>query len=512
MGAERDDENRSVAFAKYLKFNMLGTRNNHKPMKRISIFIILAICLLSCNRIEDGSYLSFSESLAPVLKGGKSDTIASLDSNPFRPYDLASMQKEFDNYLGVSDSIFLPPTHQAIILHLNSMRDLHAIEADSSLIVFPFVFGEPISSAPSIRGASHSSAVQFLFAEGNDQCEEIVNDYSVNVSSSISVLWPLNKQLADTLSYDFCYNAFVPEYYHMIVGEQKSEIVCWVNSNLQSRSTTGFNLPSRLSSFDNRLNDYVALKNVAIFIVRSSNFASVSTDSNGYFTIPGNLNYDDTSLYCVLLDCNSTTFCVRDSVSNNAIILPLGTIGDTYHNSVPALFKLPWSFETDIYQAAWYYFHGSNDELDTLTSYSESGNSIDIYAIETGNAYGRFFYHVPASASHLPRISIYRAGRTSSSQIFGTVLHELGHASHYISTNLPSTFANITPFIKESFASFTGWYNVKCFYSSVATTDSAVNNICSQGRQSWNNTITTGLNYTPLFVDLHDSYNQSLII
>ena len=61
--------------------------------------------------------------------------------------------------------------------------------------------------------------------------------------------------------------------------------------------------------------------------------------------------------------------------------------------------------------------------------------------------------------------------------------------------------------IKESFASFFGWYNVYQYYSSVAITHQIVNNICTQGRQTWTAS-SSNINYTPIYIDLFDNYNQ----
>lgn len=455
-----------------------------------------------CNRfVKEKNYgCSYNDFL--VVKSG----IAEENSNKdlCMPFELAAMQNEFNHYMalnGIKDSIVLSPTHSAIILHTEDMQALHRIEADTSIIIIPFTFGQRfVNSLSHVKSAQPSNKTKIY-----EPCDEIVNDYSVNSQSSISVLWPLSKPMPETYSYDFCYNAFVPSSCELMSLDNNTVISSWINSIESSRSS----LPSRLSSYDNRLNEYIPLKNLPVFIFKYPYSATVFTDANGYFTIPSNVNESSAFLCCSLIDTDTGAFAVRDSVSNNAITKFLGTIGQTYHNSVPALFELPYSFETDIYQAAWYYYHGSNDELDVLPHYNLTGNPIDIYAIESGSAYGRFYYYTTVG-SKLPRITIYNCGRDNSSQIFGTTLHELGHASHYAHINNPTTFLNITPFIKESFASFNGWFNVKIFYSSVAPIDNMVNNICSQGRQMWKNTNTSNIDYTPIFIDLYDSYNQYL--
>ena len=70
--------------------------------------------------------------------------------------------------------------------------------------------------------------------------------------------------------------------------------------------------------------------------------------------------------------------------------------------------------------------------------------------------------------------------------------------------------SSIPSVIKESFASFVGWYDVLYYYDSYVHGDhEIVNSICTQGRQSWTHN-SGNLNYTPLYIDLFDDYNQHL--
>ena len=70
-----------------------------------------------------------------------------------------------------------------------------------------------------------------------------------------------------------------------------------------------------------------------------------------------------------------------------------------------------------------------------------------------------------------------------------------------------SEFNQVHRLIQESYASYVGYYLGESYYRSQGYTKTSVNeNITGQGRQWWKKTAPT--NYSPLFVDLIDNYNQ----
>ncbi len=102
---------------------------------------------------------------------------------------------------------------------------------------------------------------------------------------------------------------------------------------------------------------------------------------------------------------------------------------------------------------------------------------------------------------------VYNAGQSQNYTI-GTVCHELGHLRHYFKINdyYFYYYGGITKLIKESYASYVGWMVGEDYYLSkgfVKPYDGYLIN--RQGRQFW---YSNSSNYSPLFVDLIDSYNQ----
>ncbi len=84
-------------------------------------------------------------------------------------------------------------------------------------------------------------------------------------------------------------------------------------------------------------------------------------------------------------------------------------------------------------------------------------------------------------------------------RIFNTTAHELGHASHctWMTT---VQFLQVKNYITESWADFVEWALSDIEYRALGTTTTASDN------QSWHDGDD---DYTPLFIDLVDTYNQS---
>jgi hypothetical protein len=65
-------------------------------------------------------------------------------------------------------------------------------------------------------------------------------------------------------------------------------------------------------------------------------------------------------------------------------------------------------------------------------------------------------------------------------------------------------------FLQESFASYVGWYLTEKYYAELGYIKSPGEDISGQDRQSWTPSVTGSMGYySPLFVDLVDSFDQS---
>ncbi len=89
----------------------------------------------------------------------------------------------------------------------------------------------------------------------------------------------------------------------------------------------------------------------------------------------------------------------------------------------------------------------------------------------------------------------------------GSTLHELGHMAQY-NRNTFTGYLTTSNLLLESWASYVGWYVGEAYYTSlgwVKPPETDYSNITNQSRQFW---MSTNDNYSPMFVDLIDGYNQ----
>ena len=113
-----------------------------------------------------------------------------------------------------------------------------------------------------------------------------------------------------------------------------------------------------------------------------------------------------------------------------------------------------------------------------------------------------------------PHISI--SPGSSDPYVVGTTLHELGHFAHWTATS--ARFSSIHTFVKESFASYVGWWLGEKYYTSMGwRKTSNSDDITGHGRQGWYRDLNFAYGFTqdgwysPLFVDLTDDYNEKVV-
>ena len=256
-----------------------------------------------------------------------------------------------------------------------------------------------------------------------------------------------------------------------------------------------------ITTYDSVLGEYVPVRNASVRVrdASSAYIEFLETDGNGKVSIPSNA---PTSA-AVILNLSSDEFYVAKDSLLVCDYVALGNVSDfppTPFNRSTTLY-LPYAFRTHIYQAAWYYFNGSNDLLDNLPKIN-TGSLFRINCMTYGSVPG--FTNYAGHPIYIELIDYWTAPYDASKN-FCTTLHEFGHASHYQSIGSSPT-NTCEQSHRESLASLVGWYNTLQYYSHIITSTVDINSICTNGRQSWVNSSLSP--YTPFFVDLFDNNNQ----
>lgn len=380
----------------------------------------------------------------------------------------------------------LTATHMALRIIPENMDQLHRLEADKSLIIQYHPFGYELLPDPSDWITIETGEP----VRGNmvNECETACKlKEDTRQPSPIYVLWPVLKPLPDNLNYQLLFNVY-------------------------SGSTRDLNLPDPepipsisgfLRSYDNRLGQYMPLRNVRVECQTAFDLIYDYTDENGHFTL-----FDADSDHSIIVKLQNDKFVIRDGETSNVKSFALD-INDYFYENLNKDYgvDLPTSFCLDAYKGAEYYFYEENDLLDCIPIYDTLGVSIDIHAIDYPDSVSYIGY----GSNTNPYIKLWNSYKTNytgaSSIIFGHINHLLGHASHIAYAGY--SYMNNTDFmIIESFASFVAWYNVYQYYC--PTNQYLADFICWQGHQTWTPDLEDYYERcrTPLYVDLLDVFNQ----
>lgn len=436
-------------------------------------------------------------------------TKARITANDY-PYSLALQQQSLNRFKEeqkIEEAVTLLPTHYAIQMCFDNWSDYLAVERDSSLIVLYHPFNYDYSVKPvGGDGGFETSNVSSHECMPDLMPDTIFDRPDTRNIEPLYIFWPIGKTLPDE-NYTICYSAFIEDNWRPNDYSQTDCAIIegWLGHN--SSSNDRLVRTGTVYFYDNSLLSYVPIRNAKILFSNGAKLNYAGTDSNGAFALPSWLGDYGSLTLCL----DSDYFTVRDANNSYPVKVALGDISSLWANDTDIAIYCPYSFNCSVYNAAWYYYNGTNLLLNSITNLQTIHNHIDIHSypflwtfLHDIDDLGSFTCY-PSSGTP-PHINMYEAySMNTSSKVFGIVLHEFGHASHYASAGV-TNYVNSVDFIRESIADFFGWYNVYCYYSSLVSSHNDVNSLCINGRQNW--IYYSPSDYTPLFVDLFDNYNQ----
>lgn len=388
-------------------------------------------------------------------------------------------------------------THYAVKFCPESEASLNSLLQDTTIQWSTIPFG--YRQVPEDRIPPSECVSSTLLSESNDSNYSNCSLAGVREDKTIIPIfahWPVDRALPTNVPYEIQYELYFS-------GNNR-------DFEIDGRDTTVLIGPKsiEIKTFDGILNEYVPIRgaNVTLLSFIPSYETTLTTDYYGRVIIP-----EDAPLSSYIsLKLESSDFMICNEATTVAISQSLGQLISFDLNSTGSIYSksLPYDFKRQVYLSAWYYYNGFNPLLD-WENQADYGQVFKIHVYPNvssiqhpynGGVTTGIGWYIQDT---YPYIEICNFS-SSPSRIFGVTLHELGHATHHY--HLSSTYNQVNPVVKESFADFHGWYNVKKYYSSVFNTDALVHNNCSNGNQTWN--ASSNSNYTPFFIDLVDSYNQ----
>ena len=325
---------------------------------------------------------------------------------------------------------------------------------------------------------------------------------------TIYATWPVETPLPTDLEYEIVEELYLPKY----TGSESDASVALLESEIIPITPPwgddpvwppGINLPrfkGRIMHYDAELERYIPLGGASITMRYGSNMVGAVTDSDGYFVI-----YDYiTSIATTWLDLNNNYYFVSSAANISAPYGEIIGLADDFPYAIeldqaPTTTCISLTNSLPFYETAsatYFYFYGDH-ELDP--KYQEGGLRLSVldFSSGTGNA-GECYYPTTNTPAYINIYDYY-----TKADIIGTIFHELGHFTHcYERAGMYYDMQTIEKFIRESFASYVGYYMACQYYREHFHFLSSKD--LNQGRQYW----AGGSNYTPLFVDLFDTYNQ----
>lgn len=335
------------------------------------------------------------------------------------------------------------------------------------------------------------------------------------------VVWPCDKPLPEELDYKIDYEVFLPAYFEAATRNAdgpsrealqilENEAICIaLGLSAESRTETGSDgarpRVGRVYHHDNFINSDIPLHNLKIEIKLGSNIWSTYTQSNGFFRINESIPDEATFGYVFY----HTKWKITRENTTTPITVTGANLRFWWGDLPEAYFRLgSTSSHFEIHRAANFYFNGSHS---VRTWLYDSGIRIRSMFAANDATKADFTYSKNAPAY----ITVYNNDPDNMNYKIGTVLHELGHFTHYGERGAYTGSAYdglkaVQSLLRESFASYVGFYLGELYYTSIHNYNKPYVdfNITNQGHQKWAKTYSR--EYSPLFVDLIDDFDQSV--
>lgn len=455
--------------------------------------------LVSCTRIDQSCYSSEGDlSWEGITKSCDVEYLYHENTGLL-------LQSQEDPYRTLDNT---KATHMAVeFLPKNLEEYLFLTELSSEGVTTSLI---PFGYAP-VRNASESDLNNYRAYSGgikyhiqyrslsNDQHKEEScfsrEESHVSPLPIVYALWPVNKKLPQEIDHEIRYMVSIPKR----IEDPVQQII----------------LPLKIDTQDSFLASFVPMGMIKVRLSRGSFTADFYTTASGSLNIrPLMLNTPLTLSEIEQMNVSVVFQSEFYTVSRNDNITPiqksLGTVyslwGSMNYGTYPTYTSHLTSTtnECEVYRAANYYYCGSH-AFSSLKLSSESGRIIHSSSITSGLA-STFLY-----SNDVPTIYVYNnPDYAADNNCIGSVIHELGHVHHYYRRGGYNQFNQVSDLLQESFASYVGWSVGEQYYISKGYVIPYGEHLNWQHRQDW--IPHSGDNYSPLFVDLTDDYNQSILI
>ncbi|MFZ5942277.1 MAG: hypothetical protein ACOYXB_17055 [Bacteroidota bacterium] len=469
-------------------------QNIYKIHSVISIFFVLMIFSLSCEKVGDQEQIS-------IEKNSTNDGMMILGNKIPNAYTVENMTQAYQNLIqaskkGVIDlDIPLMPTHYYIRFLPRTEYELYQLQKDTTLILFDFPMDfEIVGNGTYYHDPSLPDTAitwQYCTVEANFNFPDI----EYELLEELFLPGTNNDQTRLKVAGEW---TFWDE-----LEREALRIKGLLNENeLKSVSGTKFKPSGEIKIYDNSGLGTFGLEGVEVIATRGFTSKSEVTDSAGKFLIDHEFGGPVT--YKIKWE--------RDDYDIRS-----GTYGQAYFNGPEqeeawnhtfSVRDISWCY-AHIHRAAYNYYY-NNAEYGIQSPPRQGGilnQRLHIGAMDKDGTSHYYDFNSFIFAAQVKIYCKYASGTYRSSvNLFGTTTHELAHALHWDLGY--STAQYLVDLIFSNAVMPESW--AECV-EHVITSDAYKRSTISAYR-NWNNnqdiTLSDPTRYTALFIDLIDNYNQ----
>ena len=423
-------------------------------------------------------------------------------------------QKQFGTCAGAVGNIELTPTHYSLKIYPRNESEQWRVERMQDVVVayLPFDYAPLPEKDAEVMALTRSLVESFeeevRYTVTYDDLESVEGPQpSVTLQMPVLyVTWPTSKPLPLDLDYEIVDQLLLPTTWDDRIPVPGFEI----DSIEQFPVPDPITVRGRILDWDETLQEYAPVPGLKVRAGSGSSQQICYTDVDGVFTLSINyLPFPTVEFYYEF--CSDKWKVVRGQ-NTYPCTSSVKQIGDYWERTTTETVDFYNDFDLPDYEItrAMYYFYNGNHSIRQWTN--ENGIRIVTNKYSNSSILGSFTYSTDGSPAFITIYHELKIGERmdinlpdfADSDILGTILHETGHFCHYKEAGV-SGINNTHLLLTESFASYVGWYLTSkqyrdCFNYALPVT------AIRQSRQAWTKDLPSV--YSPLFVDLFDSYNQ----
>lgn len=499
---------------------------------RAATTVFMALIIIGCSKLKEtnhfnslSSRLATDDSFLEIEKFSIDKAVYHLSTHTWivpqkDPYEINTIKKACVLAGVCPEDVPIKTTHFAVRFFPKDEEEQWYIELmeDVKVDYTPFNYSpltydqnKQLGPAPTDRSfILDDCRYTVSYPVDNDECIGNVDEtYRLPV---LYAIWPAAKPFPKTIEHEIDHEVFLPDY-NMVTngGDNAAKLKAVEKEAIKlaigyypkdfvglTKSNDIVTLQGYVYKYDFFIGELVGQQNLKIRFQLGSNMWDTYVQENGFFSVTGAIS--SAAAYKHIFQ--HPRWKITPADSTNPAVFTWSTVSYYWNsiNDIPTLSPGSSPSYYSVLPAVNFYYYGSHS---IRTWYYDSGIRITMAGVNGDGVSASFYY-----SANPAYIVVYENDANNDNLMMGDVLHELGHFTMRGECGGGDNYALVHKLIRESYASYVGWYLTKRRYNLLGyTASSETENFTGQFRQWWKKTSSSF--YSPMFVDIVDTYNQS---